>query len=74
MSFEVRPLVSVPASQAWFWSEEWQGRERKVDQHLSAVRVTTHGDVDALLAHLDALDADGATGPTSETNGASPRP
>ncbi len=73
---EVRPLVAVPASQAWFWTEEWQGREREVDQHIAAGQVDTHGDVDAMLAHLDALDAEveSATTPSSETNIASPRP
>ncbi len=64
---EVRPLVAVPVTQAWFWTEDWQNREREVDAHLARGEVTVHADVDAFLGHLDALDAepddaDSATG------------
>jgi bifunctional DNA-binding transcriptional regulator/antitoxin component of YhaV-PrlF toxin-antitoxin module len=54
---EIRPLVAVPATQAWFWTEDWQNREREVDAHLAGGEVTVHEDVDAFLGHLDALDA-----------------
>lgn len=53
---EVRPLVAIPASQAWFWTKDWQGREREVDEHLARGEVTRHEDVDAFLGHLDTLD------------------
>lgn len=56
---EVRPLVAVPATQAWFWTEDWQTREREVDDHLARGELTVHEDVDAFLGHLDALDAEG---------------
>ncbi len=55
---ELRPSLPVPADQRWFWSERWQQREREVDDHVAAGRVAVHDDGDALLEHLDRLDAD----------------
>ncbi|MFY2858708.1 AbrB/MazE/SpoVT family DNA-binding domain-containing protein [Mycobacterium sp. THU-M104] len=55
---ELRPSLPVPADQRWFWTERWQQREREVDGHIAAGRVTVHQDGDALLEHLDRLDAD----------------
>lgn len=54
---ELRPALPVPADQAWFWSERWQQREREVDEHVAAGRVTVHEDGAEFLAHLDELDA-----------------
>lgn len=55
---ELRPSLPVPADQRWFWTDRWQQREREVDGHIAAGRVTVHQDGDALLEHLDRLDAD----------------
>ncbi|TXI56303.1 AbrB/MazE/SpoVT family DNA-binding domain-containing protein [Mycolicibacterium mageritense] len=55
---ELRPSLPVPADQRWFWTEERQQREREVDEHVAAGEVTVHQDGDALLQHLDDLDAD----------------
>ncbi|MBK5306849.1 MAG: AbrB/MazE/SpoVT family DNA-binding domain-containing protein [Frankiaceae bacterium] len=55
---EVRPLIAVPAAQAYYWSEDWQGREREVDAHLARGEFTEHPDVDAFLGHLDVLDSE----------------
>lgn len=35
---ELRPMVAVPADQAWFWTEEWQAGERQVDEDIDAGR------------------------------------
>lgn len=55
---EVRPLVAVPATQAWFWSAEWQAREQEVDEHVAKGHVQVHDGVDAFLGHLADLDAE----------------
>ena len=55
---ELRPALPVAADQRWFWTERWQEREREVDAHVAAGQVTVHEDGDALLNHLDQLDAD----------------
>ena len=52
---ELRPALPVPADQAWFWTEEWQRREREVDEHLRRGEVARHESTDAFLAHLEDL-------------------
>ncbi|WP_228066611.1 hypothetical protein [Microbacterium paludicola] len=56
---ELRPSLPVPADQAWFWAARWQQREREIDEHVAAGRVTVHENGDGFLAHLDALESDG---------------
>lgn len=53
---ELRPSLPVPADQAWFWSEEWQTREREVDSHLAAGETTVYDSGADLLAHLESID------------------
>ncbi len=54
---ELRPALPVAADQRWFWTERWQQREREVDAHVGAGQVSVHADGDALLGHLEKLDA-----------------
>jgi len=49
------PHVAVPAEQAWFWSREWQDREREADEDRAAGRYTEFTDDEELLGHLDQL-------------------
>ncbi len=51
--FELRPQVAVPATQAWFWTDEWQRREREADEDIAEGRVTTHDDAESFLDALD---------------------
>jgi len=50
---ELHPCLPVASSQAWFWSREWQEREREVDEALAAGESSTHESVEGLLEHLD---------------------
>lgn len=50
---ELRPQVAVPATQAWFWTQEWQDRERAADADLAVGRVVVTDDADSFLAELD---------------------
>ncbi|GAA3617123.1 hypothetical protein GCM10022223_37080 [Kineosporia mesophila] len=50
---EVRPQAAVPATQAWFWAEEWQQREREATADLQGGRFTDHDSADAFLTDLD---------------------
>lgn len=52
------PHVAVPAEQAWFWSEQWQTREREADTALAAGRATTFDTAEDFMAHLERLDAE----------------
>ena len=50
--FELRPHVAVPATQAWYWTEEWQSRERAADADLAAGRFVDTDDAESFLAEL----------------------
>jgi len=64
---ELRPALPVPADQRWFWEDRWQRREKEVDEHVAAGRVTVHDDGDAFLGHLDQLDAEAQAGESAST-------
>jgi hypothetical protein len=52
----------IDSEQAWFWTREWQAKEREADEDLAAGRGTTYESDDefleALTAGLEPLDAD----------------
>lgn len=52
----------IDPEQAWFWTQEWQQREREADEDLAAGRVTRFENDEDFLAALDErtkpLDAD----------------
>jgi hypothetical protein len=52
----------IDADQAWFWTREWQTKEREADADRLAGRATGYDSDEELLAALDArtkpLDAD----------------
>jgi AbrB family looped-hinge helix DNA binding protein len=58
----LRPMKLIDASQAWFWTPEWQEGERQADADIAAGRVTRFESDEEFLAFLDAhtkpLDAD----------------
>lgn len=49
---QVRGLKSIPADQAWFWTEEWQAGEREADEDIAAGRGTYHDSDKDFLASL----------------------
>lgn len=49
---ELRAQMAVPVTQSWFWSEDWQQREREAQADLSAGRYTTYEDVGSFLDAL----------------------
>lgn len=50
---ELRPQVTVDASQSWFWTERWQRMEREADEAYANGRYKTFDDVESFLADLD---------------------
>ncbi len=58
---ELRPQLTVDATQAWFWSERWQGMEREADEEYRRGRYGTLGDVESFLAELDVQAAAAAS-------------
>jgi bifunctional DNA-binding transcriptional regulator/antitoxin component of YhaV-PrlF toxin-antitoxin module len=57
---ELRAALPVPADQAWFWTEQWQRREREVDEHVARGEVAVHESTDDFLTHLDEIDSPAA--------------
>ena len=43
----------IDPTQAWFWTREWQTKEREADDDLAAGRGTTYASDDELLAALE---------------------
>lgn len=33
---EMRPQMAVPVNQRWFWTEDWQAREREAESDIAA--------------------------------------
>lgn len=46
------PEIEVPREQAWFWTPEWQRKEREADQDLTQSRHRDFHSVDEALAWL----------------------
>ncbi|WDL99816.1 AbrB/MazE/SpoVT family DNA-binding domain-containing protein (plasmid) [Alicyclobacillus sp. ALC3] len=51
----MEPMLSIPRSQAWFWSDEWQKREREADEDARAGRMTTIRNAEELDAYIKGL-------------------
>ncbi|MDA2912581.1 AbrB/MazE/SpoVT family DNA-binding domain-containing protein [Acidobacteriia bacterium AH_259_A11_L15] len=49
---ELVPMVAVPKDQAWFWTPEWQAREREAEKARAAGEYTEFGDVNGLISAL----------------------
>jgi hypothetical protein len=54
---ELRAALPVQADQAWFWTRQWQRREREVNEHVARGQVALHESTDDFLTHLDELDS-----------------
>lgn len=55
--WQLRPVLPIPADQAWFWTPEWQAGEREVDEELAAGRVRSYQDGEEFIAALDDMIA-----------------
>jgi antitoxin MazE len=55
------PHIAIPADQAWFWTKEWQAKEREADEDLAAGHYTEFASGEEFLAHLDKLIDEGET-------------
>ncbi len=49
---EIRPQILVDRTQAWFWTEEWQKREREADEDYAAGRYRVHESTEDFIASL----------------------
>jgi AbrB family looped-hinge helix DNA binding protein len=57
------PASVIPDDQAWFWTPEWQAKEREVDEAIAAGEEPVFvGDGEAFIAFLTAQSSDGEGG------------
>jgi AbrB family looped-hinge helix DNA binding protein len=50
----MKPRKLIDPTQAWFWTEEWQEKERQADEDIKAGRVSRpFKDVEELRKHLE---------------------
>lgn len=47
-------LVETRRDQSWFWTSEWQAKEREADEALAEGRARTFDNMDDMIAFLDA--------------------
>ena len=50
---EMIPVSLIPKDQLWFWSREWQEKEREADEDIAAGRTKTAASVDELFKDLN---------------------
>ena len=52
----VVPMVQIPASQKWFWTEEWQQGEREAEEDIRRGNVKKFDDIHDLIEELESDD------------------
>ncbi len=53
-NFVAVPQKLIPRDQAWFWTREWQEKEREADEDIAAGRVSgPFATAEELFRHLD---------------------
>ncbi|MDF9809862.1 antitoxin MazE [Aurantimicrobium minutum] len=48
----LRPMLPIPADQAWFWTQEWQEGERQADAEAAAGHGTVYNSGEEFLESL----------------------
>jgi AbrB family looped-hinge helix DNA binding protein len=48
--------ISIPADQAWFWTERWQRMEREAQADIDSGRVDRYPNVDEAISSLEKID------------------
>ena len=49
----IERAITIPADQAWFWSERWQRMEQEAQADIESGRLTRFSDVDDALIGLE---------------------
>lgn len=49
----ITPVIMIPKDQEWFWSKDWQEKEKEAEEDLRAGRVYAADDVDDLIEQLE---------------------
>ena len=49
----IKPVLVIDRSQSWFWSKQWQEKEKAVDKDIKKGRVLKAKNADELIKKLD---------------------
>ncbi len=52
----VERAITIPADQAWFWTERWQRMEREAQTDIDSGRVLRYSNVDEAIEELERVD------------------
>lgn len=52
----IERAISIPADQAWFWTERWQRMEREAQADIDSGRVHRYTDVDEAISSLEKIE------------------
>ena len=52
----VERAITIPADQAWFWTERWQRMEREAQADIDSGRVHRYSNVDEAIEELERVD------------------
>jgi len=52
---ELRAVLPIPVTEAWFWEERWNAGEREVDEYVRKGEITVSETVDDFIADLTTL-------------------
>lgn len=55
---ELHPRIAIDPSQAWFWTPEWQQKEREADEDIAAGRVRHAENLEELIEILNQAAGD----------------
>lgn len=49
----IKPVLIIDRSQAWFWSKEWQEKEKEVEEDIKGGRIYHANNIDELMESLE---------------------
>jgi AbrB family looped-hinge helix DNA binding protein len=52
----IERAITIPADQAWFWTERWQRMERAVQADIDAGRVRRYENIDQAISALESFE------------------
>ncbi|EGW37797.1 AbrB/MazE/SpoVT family DNA-binding domain-containing protein [Desulfosporosinus sp. OT] len=51
----LRPVITVPKDQAWFWTKKWQAEEREVDEEIKTGQISAPQNLEDFIHDLEKL-------------------
>lgn len=51
----LRPVITIPKDQAWFWTEKWQAEEREADEEIRTGQISAPQNLEDFINDLKKL-------------------